>query len=683
MAETPSIAALLRDNRFAAVTSAAFALQDVQLRWLKGSERLGEPFRYEAKIASGAPIRNFARIPGQEVTIGFKIRDGGTRFIHGLVTRLDYLGLDDTRRPHYALQLRPWLALLEQRRNSRIFQNRTSLEIVTTLFREHRGSFRDRTTVRPPRRPYCVQHDETDLAFVSRLLEQDGIYYYFEHAEGRHELVLVDNAASHPAARPDTVETHLNLEKFRYLDDILWHWQESAELVPARVVLDDYDEEKPAATLLALAPVAPARTGGIPLLTSTAAPAPRQGSGGRIGTAEGATLPGGGAPLSEVFTNPGRYRERRDGEFYAAIRAEEIACRAYRVRLQGNARQVTTGSVFKAANPFDIADRAMAPAPSEAFLAIATEIEVIGDLGEAPEGGGLPQLYRSTIEALPAGTQFRPPLRTPRPVAGGPQSALVVGRPGETITTDRLGRVRLQFLWDREGRRDENSSCWVRVAQSWAGRGFGALVTPRIGQEAVVSFLDGDFDRPVVTGLVYNGANPPPESLPDRATRSSFRTRSHGGGQAEAHNLLRFEDRAGAESVHLRAQRNHTQDVQRLFFLNAGKSATVSAEEGVLLESTARSGPPAGSHIDITPEGIALRVSGPRGEQCLVIGADGITLQGRGIRLISAGELLVSSPPLPLIPQLARVATAALKRDSLEAKLRHDADAREAARDQE
>ncbi|MFC7556278.1 type VI secretion system Vgr family protein [Pseudoroseomonas wenyumeiae] len=421
---TTSVTSLLRDNRFAAITSAAFALNDVKLRWLKGRERLGEPFRYEAKIASRDPIRNFARVPGQEITAGFKLQDG-TRFLHGIVTRLEYLGLDETRRPHYAVEISSWLALLANRRNSRIFQNKTSLDIVTAIFGEHRGSFKNRTTARPPRREYCVQYDETDLDFVSRLLEQDGIYYYFEHTEGQHDLVLMDNAASHPDSRPDTVETHLNLKAFGYLDDVFWHWRETATLGPAKVVLDDYDEEKPTAQLMALGPVAPVATGGIPTLNSISATPPRQGSGGRTGTAEADTLPGGGASASEVFTYPGRYRERRDGEFYAAIRAEEIACRAYRVHVEGSARQVTTGSVFKAANPFDIADKAMAPPPVERFLAIATEIEVFGDLGEVPEDSeGEPRLYRSIVEAMPTVTQFRPPLRTPRPWPAGRRQRL-------------------------------------------------------------------------------------------------------------------------------------------------------------------------------------------------------------------------------------------------------------------
>jgi type VI secretion system secreted protein VgrG len=680
----PSMASLLRDNRFAAVTSAAFALNDVKLRWLKGRECLGEPFRYEAKFASRDPIRNFARIPGQEITVGFKLRDNGTRFIHGIVTRLDYLGLDETRRPHYAAEIRPWLALLANRRNSRIFQNKTSLEIISALFREHRGSFKDRTTARPPRREFCVQFDETDLDFVSRLLEQDGIYYYFEHTEGRHELVLVDNAASHAASRPDTVETHLNLKGFRYLEDILSHWKESAILSPAKVVLDDYDEEKPTAQLMALAPVSPVATGGIPTLNSTSAPPPRQGSGGRLGTGEAETLPGGAAALSEVYAWPGRYRERRDGEFYAAIRAEEMACRAYRVQVEGNARQVTAGSVFKAANPFDIADKAMAPAPTTRFLAIATEIEVIGDLGGVEAGAEeMPQLYRSTIEAVPASTQFRPPPRTPRPVAGGPQTAVVVGRPGETITTDRLGRIKVQFFWDREGRRDESSSCWIRVAQSWAGKGFGALVTPRVGQEVIVTFRNGDFDRPLVTGAVYNAANLPPEALPGHATRSTFHTRTDGGGMLDSYNELRFEDRAGAESVHLRAQRNHTADITRLFALSAGHSAAISARESAVLESSITPGAPIGSRIEVTPEGIALRVMRGGAEQCIVLGPDGITVSGRGIRLISAAELLVSMPPVPMIPQLVRAAMVMLRRASLMAQRRRMTNVREAARDQQ
>lgn len=674
---------LLLGNRFVAIASAGFALEDVHLRAFRGTERLGEPFRYEARIASRDPIRNFARIPGQAITVGMVLKGSATRFFNGVVTRFEYLGLDDTRRPHYAAEIRPWLCRLALRRNSRVFQERTSVEIATAIFGEHRGSFRDRTGGRLPRREYCVQHGETDLDFVSRLLEEDGVYYHFLHTEQRHELVLIDDAARHPACSPEVVETHQNLRQFRHVDDVFWHWRERAELTSAKVVLDDYDPEKPTAELAALAEVMPVRTGGVPVTNSAALPAPRDGGGPRVGTVPGTTQPGGGAPLAESYAFPGRYRERADGEFRAGIRAEEIACRAYRVVVEGSARQVTAGSVFRAANPFDIADKAMAPPPDERFLAIAVDFEVLGDLGAAGGGsdGGPPAFYRSTVEALPAATQFRPPLRTPRP-ASGPQTALVVGRPGETITTDRLGRIKVQFPWDREGRRDEGSSCWIRVAQSWAGKGFGGLVTPRVGQEVLVEFLHGDPDRPVVAGVLYNGANRPPESLPDRATRSTFRTRTDGRAAVDAYNELRFEDRAGAESVHLRAQRNHTVEVKRLFALSAEKGAAISSAGASVVESGFRPGAPMGSRIEVTPEGIALRVVGAGGDQSLLIGADGITISGSGIRLLSNGPILGTSPVLPMPPQLARPAMLAVKQAAVQAQARRTGEAAETERDQ-
>jgi len=414
--------------------------------------------------------------------------------------------------------------------------------------------------------------------------------------------------------------------------------------------------------------------GEVPGMNNTAAPSSRLGDS-RIPTESGRTVPGGGARPSELFQFPGRYRERRDGDLYAGLRAEEMACRAYSVSIEGSARQVMAGGIFRAANPFDFADKAMAPPPDQRFLAVGVEFEVMGDVGDAIDRDGEPaQFYRAVVEAIPAETQFRPQRRTPRPRIGA-QTALVVGRPGETITVDHLGRIKLHFFWDREGKRDENSSCWVRVAQSWAGKGFGGLVIPRTGQEVVVEFLHADPDRPIVVGAVYNGTNLPPEILPEHATRSTFHTCSDGASPGTSYNELRFDDRAGSESVHLRAQRHHTLDVKSHYVLSAGAGAAISTPGAAVIESGHLPASPIGSRIEVTQDGIALRVTGLGGEQSILIDAEGITINGRGIRLLSTGELLVNPVPLPLPPPLLPVTLAAMRQEALLAAARRLADA--------
>jgi len=649
-----TIETLLKDNRFAAVTSAAFQLNEVYLRRLRGVERLGEPFLYEVTLASPDPIQGFAKVPGQTLTAGLKLKGTATRYFHGIVTRFQYVGLDDTERLNYVAEVRPWLSLLEYRRNSRIFQNKTSLEIITTIFREHKGTFKGRPTGRLPRRPFCVQYDETDLAFISRLMEQDGIYYYFEHAENRHELVLVDDASSHKPCTPQVVETHHNLRPARNLhqEDLILRWEEVVSMQPDKVVLNDYDHEQPMANLEAVARVPSVKVGGIPPAKRSTGVL-RLPAGAPVMAAKTTTARGGASPTQETFVYPGRYIEKKDGDFYAMIRAEELACNAYRARVESTARQITTGAIFTAANPFYYGDVDSRPRPTERFLAVGNEFTVVGEVGEVAGGQGNAVdasdrfLYRSMVEIIPATTQYRPPRRTPAPVIQGPQTAVVVGPKAETITTDKLGRIKVQFFWDREGKKDENSSCWIRVAQSWAGKGFGGLIIPRNGQEVVVDFIHGNPDWPLVTGVVYNATNDPPETLPADKTRSTFRTHTDRGA-VNAYNELRFEDKKGQEEVYLQAQRQynvkvlekHAIDVTERYVLTTG-----AATEEKTSAMPALPGQQASSRIEVTPDRIRFLVKGAKDWQLLELGPDGLIILADGFSMITA-EKAESFPPI-------------------------------------
>ncbi|WP_208250685.1 type VI secretion system tip protein TssI/VgrG (plasmid) [Rhizobium sp. T1470] len=617
----------LKRNRFAAVTSAAFQPNDVTLRWLRGTERLGQPFHYEVKLAITTPIQNFASVPGQSLTAGLKLKGGGTRFFNGVITRFEYVGLDDTEHLNYLAELRPWVFLLNYRTNSRIFQNKTSIEIITAIFQENKGNFKNRTMGRFPRRMFCVQHGETDLDFVSRLMEQDGIYYYFEHGQDRHDLVLVDNLSSHEACMPENVETHHNLRPAGNLhrDDVILDWSEIVSLQPNTVVLKDYDHEKPAAELTSVARVPTVRIGGIPPAKDA-----RQRLSGAPRVASQTANAGASSKLHATFNYPGCYKEKWHGDFYATVRAEELACSTYRARIETTARQITTGSTFKAANPYNYGDVGARPKSTQRFMAIANDFTILGELGGGPTRSATGHkaecfLYHSAVEIIPASTQYRPPRRTPLPVIKGPQTAVVVGPRGETIATDRYGRIKVQFFWDREGNKDENSSCWIRVAQNWAGKGFGCLLIPRIGQEVVVDFVHGDPDRPLITGLVYNGSNLPPEVLPANKTRSTFRTHTDGGTIAD-YNELRFEDRPGCEEVFLKAQKDHNVEV--------GNNYAIDVKKQYLL--TSASAAASRSSIEVTPDKIRLSVTGATGLQAIEISEAGITLmnsQGASIQM--------------------------------------------------
>lgn len=661
-----TIETLLKDNRFAAVTSAAFQLNEVYLRRLRGTERLGEPFLYEVTLASPDPIQTFAKVPGQSLTVGLKLKGTATRFFHGIVTRFQYLGLDDTERLNYVAEVRPWLWLLEYRRNSRIFQNKTSLEIITTIFREHKGNFKGRPTGRLPRRPYCVQYDETDLAFVSRLMEQDGIYYYFEHAENRHDLVLVDDASSHKPCTPQVVETHHNLRPARNLhqEDLILRWEEVVSMQPDRVILNDYDHEQPRANLEAVARVPSVKVGGIPPHKKSTGVL-RLPAGAPVMAAKTTTARGGASPTQETFIYPGRYIEKKDGDFYAMIRAEELACNAYRARVESTARQITTGSIFTAANPFYYGDVDSRPRPTERFLAVGNEFTVVGEVGEVGGSGenavdakGDRFLYRSMVEIIPATTQYRPLRRTPAPVIQGPQTAVVVGPKAETITTDKLGRIKVQFFWDREGKKDESSSCWIRVAQSWAGKGFGGLIIPRIGQEVVVDFIHGNPDWPLVTGVVYNATNDPPETLPADKTRSTFRTHTDRGA-VNAYNELRFEDKQGQEEVYLKAQKDHNVEVGDVYSIDVKTQYVLTSSPTAMAPGPAAATTPGSSRIEVTPDKIRFVVNGLTGPQVVEINGEGIAIFGTTIGLMArparAGAITSLPPVIPGPPTPAMI----------------------------
>lgn len=631
----------LTANRFVAITKAPFAIKNVSLRWLKGQEQLGEPFSYRLRFIAKDPVRNLGQVPGEAMTVSMLMADRQTlRHFNGIVTAFEYVGIEDTRRLNYEVELKPWLSLLALRRTSRIFHNQTSLEIVRQIFAEHGGTFRVRARGRLPRRDVCVQYDETDLAFVSRLLEQDGIYYFFEHTASQHTLVLADDPADHKPCSPENVPTHLNLRRFRYSDDVIWRWRENVALTPGRVALRDYDHEKPNARLDALEPVPDVVMGDVRGTTV------RMVNGG-AGSARGAKTATRTAPESdetrEVFRFPGRFATPADGAFYARREAEQIASSTYRVFVEGSPRQVTTGCRFRAENPYDQPDMELIDAPSRSWLAIGLRFEVTGEVGDNGEtrdaDDGEIFLYKATVEAQSSETPFRPKRHTPWPRIVGPQTAEVFGPAGTDIATDELGRVRLRFCWERK----DVLSGWVRVGQSWAGKSFGGLVIPRVGQEVLVHFHDGNPDWPVITGAVYNMNNLPAEDLPARATRSSFRSRSVSSRGARSYNELRFDDAAGAEEILLRAERDLN--------LKAGDTHRINAKSRFVLSvggSTGRGE----SVIEVGPDGIRLSVSGAGGAQGLEITPTGIMIQGKTVALSSTTLPVTATPAIMPLPQL-------------------------------
>jgi len=435
------VADYTQDPLNVAVTTALGA-DKLLFRGLSGEEAISETFRFELDMVATDPALAFDSVVGQPATVAFELSSGGTRYLNGIVTRFAQVG-GDTRMTHYRAVLRPWLWQLSQQRDCKIFQQKTVVEIVTGIF-DDLGfqDYRNATTGSYAVRTYCVQYRESAFAFVSRLMEDEGIFYFHEHADGVHTLVLADDADAHADTpeiatlryRPSAVEGY-------EVDDRVSRVELERTVVPGSYASDDYNFEAPSTELYVAAE--------------------------------------GGGDGQTVYEYPGLYAKTDRGQSLAKLRMEALELPATRLHAQGSCRALVSGfKVTLTEHPRGDVNAAY----------IVTRVRHRADT----------ERYDAEFEAIPADVPFRPPLTTPRPRIHGSQTAKVVGKSGEEIWTDEYGRIKVQFPWDQDGQSDENASCWIRVAQLWAGASWGAWWLPRIGQEVVVTFLEGDPDRPLV-----------------------------------------------------------------------------------------------------------------------------------------------------------------------------------------
>ena len=481
---------------------------------LTGREELGRLFHYDVELLSENADVALQDLLGKGMTVNLGLEMGGTRHFHGLVAHAAYTGSDGIY-SRYEVALVPWLWFLGRRQDCRIFQQLSVPDIVKSVFDGWPiADFELKLDESYAIRDYCVQYRESDLDFVGRLLEDEGIYFFHRHRAGAHTLVLADGEGAHEpgpgCARIPFFAPDVPARRER---DHVFAWRSSADVRAGTSTLRDFDFEKPRADL----------TG------SSADPKPHA-----LATAE-------------VYDYPGGYHELELGDRRARLRLE--ALQADQARAQGEA---TTGGLG-CGNRFTL-ERHPRQDQNRAYLVVAAGYELQSEAYRSATAGGQDELYRMRFEALDLTVPFRPARATPRPRVGGPQTATVTGPAGEEIYTDKYGRVKVQFHWDRLGKRNQDSSCWVRVSQLWAGASWGGIHVPRIGQEVIVDFLEGDPDQPIVTGRVYNALAMPPYGLPANATQSGIKSNSSKGGGGS--NELRFEDKKGAEEVWLHAQKD-------------------------------------------------------------------------------------------------------------------------------
>jgi len=482
---------------------------------------------------------------GERACLLAQLGDGSARFLDGIVSRVRTWeeGAGQARR-RIRITIVPRLWRLGKVVRSRVFQELAVPEIAAKVLNEGGVKHRLSLSGSYPKRTYCVQYRESDLDFVARLLEEEGILWFFEHAQGSHELVLGDAPGVHPPIPGDARIVFREKSRMAVDMDHADAFSGAREIRPGKVTLRDYDEQRTALLQVSALPAKGSKAKG---------PEPKlQGPGPRLEASELGTGAEAGAFEAEleIYDYPGGHRDATVAGARSRVLLEAERARAVLYSGASVCRRLAPGYVF------ELDEHPIAALNGEYVVVSVShrgnQPEVLGGIGTA--GVPVEESYRNEFVCLRKEVPWRPERRTSRPVIAGAQTAVVVGPEGEEIHTDEHGRIKVQFHWDREGKRDDRSSCWVRVSQAWAGPGWGALYLPRIGQEVVVEFLEGDPDRPIVTGSVYNGANPPPVALPSEKTRSTLRSASTPGG--EGFNELCFEDAKGEEEVFFHAQKD-------------------------------------------------------------------------------------------------------------------------------
>ncbi|WP_299362914.1 type VI secretion system tip protein VgrG [uncultured Paracoccus sp.] len=489
---------------------------------MEGEEEISVPFAFDLRISAKTLDLKASDVLGTRATIEVAgAPDSEPRHFDGQVAEFGLAEIRDDF-AFYRLLLRPALWFAGLATDNRIFQNLSVPDIIDEVLRAYPDVVTDKRldgSYAP--RDYCVQFEESDLDFLGRLMEEEGIFYFFEHSADGHVTVLADaNAAMRPAPGAAEIAYEPDSPTAPREGDYLTGWVPRAAVRIGAVAQTDYDFLKPSADLMAKASH------------------PHGHAGDR----------------RETYAYPGRHLDLGRGDRLAGIRLEEAQAGFERVLAEGTARPLGPGRRFTLTDFPREAENA-------AHLVLRASYRMWDEQVRAGQrtrsDGGEPVGYRASLLCAPARIPFRPERRTPRRPMRGPQTAVVVGPAGAEIHTDEHARVKVQFFWDRKGGRDAGSSCFVRVSQTWAGAGWGFIQIPRIGQEVIVDFLDGDPDRPIITGRVYNAEQIPPYGLPGSATQSGWKSNSSPGGGGW--NELRFEDKAGAEEVYFQAQKDHNE----------------------------------------------------------------------------------------------------------------------------
>ena len=496
------------------------------LTGFSGSEGLSVPFSFGLDLLSENNNILFEDIIGQNVTVSIVLADGGRRFFNGIISRFSQergrgeeddggLGL-----AYYTASMVPWFWLLTMTSDSRIFQELSIPDIVEQIFTEKGfADYRMNLHGTYDRKVYCVQYRETDLNFISRLLEQEGIFYFFEHENGKHTMILADSPDEHqPCPNQESARYHHVSGGGTLEEDVITSLDKMQEIRVGKYTVNDFNFEMPATDLKVEV------TSQNPL-----------GPGER-----------------EIYDYPAEYGTRAEGDRLANLRIQEEEAKIT------NITGTSTCRAFSSGYRYDLLEYYRDDMNDKSYVLVSVNHGAYEAVGGSGEGAGAS--YTNSFTCIPFDVPYRPPLATPKPMIGGVQTAIVVGPSGEEIYPDEHGRVKVQFHWDREGQKDEDSSCWIRVSQVSAGAGWGAIDVPRIGHEVIVDFLEGDPDRPIIIGRVYHGINRPPFDLPAGGMVSGSKSNSTPGGGG--YNEMSMNDTKGKEGMTVHAQKDMNTTVE-------------------------------------------------------------------------------------------------------------------------
>jgi type VI secretion system secreted protein VgrG len=565
-----------QDNRLMAIDT-PLGKDVLLLQELTGYEGISRLLSYELDLlAFENDAIDFTQLVGQRVSITIHLPDGTPRYINGMVSRFTQGETDDRLFTHYHAEVVPWLWFLTRKSDCRIFQNMTAPDVIKQVLSDYSPDFRASLNGHYPTLEYCVQYRETMFNFVSRLMEEFGIFYYFDHStEGQHTMVLVDqNSTLTPCpSSPVSYDTQVG-----GLTDpeVISNWHVGQEVRTGKYTLTDYNFKTPSLDL----------GSNMPTIV-------------KLGASSGL----------ELYDYPGPHTTKEEGDAATKLRMQEEEAAHMVISAAGNCRGLMSGYTFELQNHYR---------KDQNTKFGVTEVRHFASAGQTytaagPTGG---ETYSNTLTCIPATVQYRPARITPKPFVQGPQPAIVVGKSGEEIWVDKYGRVIVQFYWDRLGSNDEKSSCWIRTSQPWAGGNWGAMWIPRIGQEVLVSFLEGDPDRPIITGRVYNANQMPPYDLPQYQTRSTFMSRSSKGGGSLNYNELRFEDLKGKEQIFMNAEMDMDLRVEKdsREFIGANRHLIVTTNQQELIK-TDKHLHVKGNHLEKVEQDMSLQVVGNQMEK--------------------------------------------------------------------